>query len=482
MDSHECPLCLEELDVTERNFHPCKCGYQICLFCWHKINEKLKGKCPACRTDYDPQGFQFVAPDQESLQKERQKDRDKDKTKFSSGATVTTALGLPLRKDDVRVLQRNLCYVTGIPASIAKEELLKKREYFGQFGRIVKVAVSKKTVPGVSGGGLNTVSAYVTYKRTQDAEKAINAFNGLIMGEITKPMKASFGTTKYCSSFLRSQVCTKANCLYLHETARPEDCYSREDLALVNAATQIACANEKRDEPRFPFDPSPTSGPAAALLVTNFDLLGYSEGGRDSEVTNGDEGDDLDKDRDSRPKLRPPPGLTGKTGPARIDPLPAANGYGNSVNPNNTSAKALPPAKEVIQNQLKQLQLQQLHQHLNQPFQGSFFLGPADEEDDQDVADCFAELAQEVAEPVLLGIMQHLDFRKFVRPLGGTSGLGAMFSVVSEDQLPWDTSPAKSRFAFGDPDCRTPQIDHDEWSAGLLEHPWPSFCWTVAAE
>jgi hypothetical protein len=52
----ECPLCLEELDVTEKNFHPCKCGYQVCLWCWHNINEKLNGKCPACRADYDPEG------------------------------------------------------------------------------------------------------------------------------------------------------------------------------------------------------------------------------------------------------------------------------------------------------------------------------------------------------------------------------------------------------------------------------------------
>jgi CCR4-NOT transcription complex subunit 4 len=25
----QCPLCLEDLDITERNFAPCKCGYQV---------------------------------------------------------------------------------------------------------------------------------------------------------------------------------------------------------------------------------------------------------------------------------------------------------------------------------------------------------------------------------------------------------------------------------------------------------------------
>ena len=36
-----------------------------------------------------------------------------------------------LRKEDVRILQRKLCYVVGLPASIAREEVLKKKEYFG---------------------------------------------------------------------------------------------------------------------------------------------------------------------------------------------------------------------------------------------------------------------------------------------------------------------------------------------------------------
>jgi hypothetical protein len=24
-----CPMCLEELDITDRNFKPCQCGYQV---------------------------------------------------------------------------------------------------------------------------------------------------------------------------------------------------------------------------------------------------------------------------------------------------------------------------------------------------------------------------------------------------------------------------------------------------------------------
>lgn len=38
-----CPLCLEELDLTDRHFKPCQCGYQVCLpashlwsLCWSR--------------------------------------------------------------------------------------------------------------------------------------------------------------------------------------------------------------------------------------------------------------------------------------------------------------------------------------------------------------------------------------------------------------------------------------------------------------
>ena len=60
-----CPLCLEEMDVTDRNFRPCKCGYQICLFCYRHIKEDLNGLCPACRTPYDEANVSWVAPDPE---------------------------------------------------------------------------------------------------------------------------------------------------------------------------------------------------------------------------------------------------------------------------------------------------------------------------------------------------------------------------------------------------------------------------------
>ncbi|KAJ1380073.1 Zinc finger, RING-type [Sesbania bispinosa] len=47
-----CPICYEDLDVTDSNFLPCSCGFHLCLFCHKKILE-ADGRCPGCRKLYD---------------------------------------------------------------------------------------------------------------------------------------------------------------------------------------------------------------------------------------------------------------------------------------------------------------------------------------------------------------------------------------------------------------------------------------------
>jgi hypothetical protein len=31
-EESQCPLCLEEMDLSDRNFRPCPCGYQVSFF------------------------------------------------------------------------------------------------------------------------------------------------------------------------------------------------------------------------------------------------------------------------------------------------------------------------------------------------------------------------------------------------------------------------------------------------------------------
>ncbi len=42
--------------------------------------------------------------------------------------------------------------------------------------------------------------------------------------------RASFGTTKYCNSFIRGATCMNAECLYLHHKAPAEDCFLRDEM------------------------------------------------------------------------------------------------------------------------------------------------------------------------------------------------------------------------------------------------------------
>ena len=49
-----------------------------------------------------------------------------------------------LMPQNVRVVQRNLVYVVGLPMELCYEELLSSTEYIGQYGKIVKVSLLLK--------------------------------------------------------------------------------------------------------------------------------------------------------------------------------------------------------------------------------------------------------------------------------------------------------------------------------------------------
>lgn len=46
-----CPICCEDLDLTDSSFLPCPCGFHLCLFCHKRILEE-DGRCPGCRKEY----------------------------------------------------------------------------------------------------------------------------------------------------------------------------------------------------------------------------------------------------------------------------------------------------------------------------------------------------------------------------------------------------------------------------------------------
>ncbi|KAF1733932.1 General negative regulator of transcription subunit 4 [Beauveria bassiana] len=66
-----CPLCIEEFDLSDRNFRPCPCGYQVCQFCFNNIKNNMNGLCPACRRPYDEKTIEWKVVTQEEYISQR---------------------------------------------------------------------------------------------------------------------------------------------------------------------------------------------------------------------------------------------------------------------------------------------------------------------------------------------------------------------------------------------------------------------------
>lgn len=139
----------------------------------------------------------------------------------------------------MRVVQKNLVFVVGLPLRLADPEILKRHEYFGKFGKIHKVVINQSTsyagsqgpsastcpacALGSSWGGyvaglmraLVVLGAYVTYVKSEDALRAIQTVNNIALDG--RLIKSSLGTTKYCSHFMKNQPCPKPDCMYLHD-------------------------------------------------------------------------------------------------------------------------------------------------------------------------------------------------------------------------------------------------------------------------
>ena len=78
----------------------------------------------------------------------------------------------------LRVVQKNLVYVVGLNPRIREEDLLQTlrgEQYFGQYGKIIKIVVSKAK-DGAQGN--QPLGVYVTFARVQDAERCIAAVDG----------------------------------------------------------------------------------------------------------------------------------------------------------------------------------------------------------------------------------------------------------------------------------------------------------------
>lgn len=221
------------MDISDKNFRPCPCGYQICQFCYNNIrlNPELNGRCPGCRRLYDDESVEYktITPEEYKLQQIRKERREKEK-KQREKEKKETEMANKKHLAGLRVVQKNLVYVTGLNPPCASEELhsvLRSDKYFGQYGKILKIVINRKNPtshhqnPGLV--------VYVTFARKEDALRCINELDGsLCDGRL---LRAAHGTTKYCLSYLRGHPCPNPNCMFLHEPGEEADSYTRKDLS-----------------------------------------------------------------------------------------------------------------------------------------------------------------------------------------------------------------------------------------------------------
>ncbi|XP_076936067.1 uncharacterized protein LOC143603016 [Bidens hawaiensis] len=235
-EEKRCPLCAEEMDWTDQQLKPCKCGYEVCVWCWHHImdmaeKDATEGRCPACRTAYDKDrsvglesNFQRVAGNNTNRKQKQPKAKQKP---------------TEVKKDlsNFRVIQRKLAYIIGLPLSLADEDLLQRKDYFGQYGKVTKVSLSRTAGGTVQQFVNDTCSVYITFAKEEDAVRCIQSVHGYVLDG--RYLRASFGTAKYCHAWLRNMPCNNVACLYLHNIGAEEDSFGKDETAAVHTRNRV---------------------------------------------------------------------------------------------------------------------------------------------------------------------------------------------------------------------------------------------------
>ncbi|KAJ6793711.1 Uncharacterized protein M6B38_234585 [Iris pallida] len=156
----------------------------------------------------------------------------KKKHKIQKGKPKAPELRTNL--DNVRVILRNLVYMAGIPTKLASEEILCKKEYLGQYGKILKLCITQPAEAHQQSFP-NSRIVYVTFAKEEEALQCIQSVNGFVLDGY--PLKACFGTTRYCHVWLKNLSCNNPSCSYIHRTVPQEDICTKEEVA--SACTRL---------------------------------------------------------------------------------------------------------------------------------------------------------------------------------------------------------------------------------------------------
>ena len=109
----------------------------------------------------------------------------------------------------LRIIKQNLIHIHGLPKNLINIEILKSDEYFGQYGTIKNVVLSKKINLE---SRKEIYSVYITYENKIEAAWAILCVDSLFING--KIIQVVFGTTRFC-------ICRNSEkCKYLHKLSK----------------------------------------------------------------------------------------------------------------------------------------------------------------------------------------------------------------------------------------------------------------------
>ncbi|KAL5670878.1 hypothetical protein ACJX0J_015184, partial [Zea mays] len=209
----------------------------ICLWCWHRIIDESGGRCPGCRSVYNKdkiletsarnQILKELCADKSNYQKEQVKSHKQTSAKVQLGQSE------PKDPNSIRVIQRKLVYIVGMPTEFASEKLLRQKSFLGQYGKIENIIIDNV---GANQQVPDSGRVYVTFAKEVEAIRCIQAVDGYSLDG--RPLKATFGVTRYCHIWLSNKDCYKPNCSYVHYKAPAEEICTKDDVSVVCARLQ----------------------------------------------------------------------------------------------------------------------------------------------------------------------------------------------------------------------------------------------------
>ena len=128
-----------------------------------------------------------------------------------------------------RIIQKNLVYLIGLSSDLIKmDQKLKTYEYFGQYGKIIKLVINKNKIYNSNSPNGPSYTCYITYSSEVESSLAILSMDNYTIDN--HEIRANYGTNKYCLNFLNNSVCKNKDCMYLHKLGDKKDIISREQM------------------------------------------------------------------------------------------------------------------------------------------------------------------------------------------------------------------------------------------------------------